>query len=867
MLRLSYVFVFAATGIVCLLGLFGVRSLDHPDTRRSLAWLLVLSGAWSLLTALQLALQPGPRARATHTAALVVGIATVFAWLAFASAYAGRRYHRHRAIQLSGAAIFFTIIGAKLTNPIHGAYFGMSVTSEPFRHLTPVYYTPHWIVTGFAYTAAGVGFLWLFESFTRKSGDDNSHPLLLYALVIATGLPVVPFALAMFVDPLVFINYEPLGVAVFALGVLFYARAEFTRHSSPDHSALADNLSDGGLVLDEAGIVIDYNEQAADVLGTGAIPRAPLADVDAELATLDPGETRRVTRAVSGHARTYEASREPAPDALIAEEILTLKDVTRATRLEELTGIYQEISEALVNVTDPWEFVQKVPERFESVDAYALVRLSTAGDIEQPRSGLGITDRTMPAADSETAVGAATDYAEWAASDAGESEPVRAATVQEQSYETRTATTDAEWSRRAQRHDITACLAVPVSFEDRQRFVLGVYTADPTGFDDAERQLIEEICRRIPETIESIDAHREALQYKKAIDHAGAAMFITDAEGTIQYVNPAFEGLTGYTAEEAVGENPRILNSGEMGEGHYEQLWQTILSGNVFEERVINETKHGNRYITQQTIAPVTDEDGEPVAFVAIQLDVTDKLLREQRLSVLHRVLRHNLRTSINVIDGHVNLLADRVAERTGEVPAEIQASLDTISERTAELADHSETARDIEQSLSAEALGTVYVPGKELAAVAEETARELGGECTVALESGVANRQVYSELKRVLAELVENAFLHSEAPPSAVDVRVRLAADEERLTMTVEDDGPGISDQELIFLEEGQEDQLHHGSGLGLWMINWLTVSLGGSVTASTGEDGTTISVTVPLQGRARQEAAVDPPVAGTDG
>ncbi|MFC7058659.1 PAS domain S-box protein [Halovenus salina] len=720
--------MFAVTGIICLLGLLGVRSLDHPDTRLSLAWLLVLSGAWSLLTAIQLALQAGPRARATHTAALVVGIATVFAWLGFASAYAGRRYHRHRAVRLTSAVIFLTIIGAKLTNPLHGAYFDMAVTAEPFRHLTPIYYTPHWVVTGFAYTAAGVGFLWLFESFTRKSGTTKSHPLLLYALVIATGLPAVPFALARFVDPLVFINYEPLGVAVFALGVLFYARAEFTQHSSPDHSALADNLSDGGLVLDDADIVIDYNEQAATVLGLEQIPRAPLDEIDAELTALSPGETQRVTRTVAGHTRTYEATRSTAPDALIAEESITLKDVTRATRLEELTGIYQEISEALVNVTDPWEFVQNVPERFESVDAYALVRLSPSNsDQSRTVAGLGITDQEMPDA-SETAVGTATAYAEWAASAAREDEPVRAATAREHSHEVQTETTDAAWSRRASAHGITACLAVPVCFDEQQQFVLGIYTTDPTGFDEAERQLIEEICRRIPETIESIDAHREALQYKKAIDHAGAAMFITDTEGTIQYVNPAFETLTGYTAEEAVGSNPRILNSGEMSEGHYERLWQTILAGNVFEEQSINETKHGNRYITQQTIAPVTDEDGEPVAFVAIQLDVTDKLLREQRLSVLHRVLRHNLRTSINVIDGHRSLLADRIAEQTGAISPEIQDSLDTISERTAALADHSETARDIEQSLSAEALGTVYVPGEELAAVAEETAREHGG-------------------------------------------------------------------------------------------------------------------------------------------
>ena len=74
-------------------------------------------------------------------------------------------------------------------------------------------------------------------------------------------------------------------------------------------------------------------------------------------------------------------------------------------------------------------------------------------------------------------------------------------------------------------------------------------------------------------------------------------MFITDTDGTIQYVNPAFERLTGYSEAEAVGATPNILNSGEMSDDHYEQLWGTITAGDVFEERITNKTKGGERYI------------------------------------------------------------------------------------------------------------------------------------------------------------------------------------------------------------------------------------------------------------------------------
>lgn len=70
-------------------------------------------------------------------------------------------------------------------------------------------------------------------------------------------------------------------------------------------------------------------------------------------------------------------------------------------------------------------------------------------------------------------------------------------------------------------------------------------------------------------------------RFKKAADAAAHAFYITDPEGTIEYVNPAFEEITGYSASEAIGANPRMLKSGEMSEGYYEKLWNTVLAGDV----------------------------------------------------------------------------------------------------------------------------------------------------------------------------------------------------------------------------------------------------------------------------------------------
>jgi PAS domain S-box-containing protein len=847
-LQLIYIISFLVAAAVCFSGLIGVRSLDHPDVRKGLAALLVLSGVWSVLTALQLVVVSSAFQRWIHLGALVVGISTVFAWLVFASAYAGRRYHRNRLLQASAVVIFLAIISVKLTNPIHGQYFTSSVATEPFRYTAFSYRAPHWFVTGFSYTAAGVGFLWLFDSFDRR----GSPPLALYGLVFVTAVPILPYALSGFSEWVLAINYEPLGVAVFAVGVLFYARTEFEHHSSPGNSALADSLSDGGIILDDSDIVINYNERAAEILGVERIPRVPISELDPDIATLAPGDTRRVTYEMDGYDRTYELGRSAVSESLIASEIITLKDVTRATRLKQLMGLHRDISESLVSVTDPWELIRTVPETFAQIDAYDLVWLYPVAD----EGGTDAEPTVSPTRDESLdhssaeypgiAAGEATDYARWTAANAEQIEPVLDAATRQTVTHVRVDEGTA-WGQKATEHGITGCLAVHMEVPGEQSYVLGVYTTAPNGFDTPEQDVIQEVSQRIPEAVETIEAHEEALLYKEAIKHAGTAITITDDDGEIQYVNPEFEALTGYTEREAIGETPKILNSGEMSEQHYERLWGTILSGEVFEEQFVNKTKTGDRYIAQETISPVTDEDGEPKAFVAIQFDITDKLLREQRLSVLNRVLRHNLRSTVNVIDAHASLLEDRI-EQSEQTPA-IRESIETIRDQTSQLLGQSETAREIEQILAVEGTARSVIAVERLAEQARATAGELGGNCTVDLDPDLDEYTVDAELELVVEELVENAVVHGDDQPSAVDVSVTLARDASDLILTVADDGPGLSDQELVVVEKGEEDPLRHGSGLGLWMVNWLSISRGGSVTATTSESGTTIQVSVPLR------------------
>ncbi|MDQ2050705.1 PAS domain S-box protein [Natronolimnohabitans sp. A-GB9] len=127
--------------------------------------------------------------------------------------------------------------------------------------------------------------------------------------------------------------------------------------------------------------------------------------------------------------------------------------------------------------------------------------------------------------------------------------------------------------------------------------------------------------------------------FRQAVEQAGHSIYITDPDGTIQYVNPAFEDVSGYSAAEAIGETPRLLKSGVHDRAFYAELWGTILEGGVWENQIVNRHKSGAEYVVNQTIAPITDEDGEIVNFVAVNADITRQKRRESQLRRLHEAV------------------------------------------------------------------------------------------------------------------------------------------------------------------------------------------------------------------------------------
>ena len=115
-----------------------------------------------------------------------------------------------------------------------------------------------------------------------------------------------------------------------------------------------------------------------------------------------------------------------------------------------------------------------------------------------------------------------------------------------------------------------------------------------------------------------------------AVEQTADTIFITNRNGVIEYVNPAFELTTGYSREEALGENPRILNSGVHDSSHFQLLWNTILSGEVFRHTNVNRRKSGELFHAEQTITPMKDSEGRVTHFVSVIKDLTEQVRRRE---------------------------------------------------------------------------------------------------------------------------------------------------------------------------------------------------------------------------------------------
>jgi len=248
-------------------------------------------------------------------------------------------------------------------------------------------------------------------------------------------------------------------------------------------------------------------------------------------------------------------------------------------------------------------------------------------------------------------------------------------------------------------------------------------------------------------------------------------------------------------------------------------------------ETISLETDDGiNRYDAQ--VSAITDQHGRELGSLLSLRDVTERELREQRLAVLNRVLRHNLRNKIEVIRSHAEVLDTNAAN----------GHSDSIIEAADSLVELGQSARTIDQFVSESSTNTTV----DLREAIEQAlnAVEAGDHAVSVSVDTPEHPEVTtnaSALSGALESAIENALTYAD---TEVGITVSECADNYELTIA--DDGPGIPAGELQSIDAGTETALQHGTGLGLWQLKWAVRTMGAELSFETG-DGTTIEIVLP--------------------
>jgi PAS domain S-box-containing protein len=361
----------------------------------------------------------------------------------------------------------------------------------------------------------------------------------------------------------------------------------------------------------------------------------------------------------------------------------------------------------------------------------------------------------------------------------------------------------------------------------------------------------ELLAERLAETLSLAAADRLEADYGTQrrdrsaliVDQAPLGIIEWHLDLTVEHWNPAAADLFGYDADEASGRHATELIVPEENEWAIRKGWQRLIDSGVGSHRVNRNVRaDGTRITCEWYNEPLLDERGETIGVLSFVRDVTEDRQREQRLAVLNRVLRHDLRNRLTVIRGAAEsvLAADDPSEvgQFTELVLEEADELDALVTETREInriADSGDGARDVADV--ADVVGRVVEavddPGVDLSTSVPDAARA----------------RVHEAFPKAVFHLVENAVVHNDDP---VEVSVNVECEDEAVAIRVADNGPGIPETERRLVNGDAEiSQLQHGRGLGLWIVRWAVDRSGGRLTIDDDSRGTVVTVEVPAVSR----------------
>jgi PAS domain S-box-containing protein len=354
---------------------------------------------------------------------------------------------------------------------------------------------------------------------------------------------------------------------------------------------------------------------------------------------------------------------------------------------------------------------------------------------------------------------------------------------------------------------------------------------------------VENLIERRSTTLRLSETVDELRLKEQAMDESPVGITLAEAtEGDdtpLVYLNSGFEEMTGY-GEERLGEDCRFLQGEDTDEEPRATIREALAEERPVSVDILNYRANGQKFWNQVTISPIRDADGDVTHFVGFQNDISDRKIRERRLEVMTRVLKHNLRNKMNLVEGYANLLGDAIDDESS------LDSLEVISETAEDLMGIASAVRTVNETLDESESTKPIDLAEELVELRNRIqSRYSDATVTLSLPDGDPIHVTVVGLMVAVEEAVENAVKHNDAANPSVHVRVERHPDG-WVVVEVTDDGPGIPDHEMQVLEVG-ETSLTHADRLGIWLMYWVVGKAGGEFDVDTGEDGTTIRLAVP--------------------
>ncbi len=353
---------------------------------------------------------------------------------------------------------------------------------------------------------------------------------------------------------------------------------------------------------------------------------------------------------------------------------------------------------------------------------------------------------------------------------------------------------------------------------------------------------------RLERTARQHDSDVEKLRLRSAaLEAAANSIIITDKQGNIEWANPAFCKLSGYSMAETLGRNPRdLIKSGEQCRAGYQELWQTILAGQVWCGELINQRKDGSLYIEDQTITPVRDAAGRLRHFIAVKQDITARRHAEQRMAELshHLVIVQESacrrlagelhgRTSPNLatIGIHLDIMDACVAE------GDLESLASRLGDVRALIEDTTASIREISSDLRPPVLDYAGL-AQAVSSYIKQFQRRTG--IATQLYCAQPGIRLAAETESLLFRIVQEALTNCAKHSRARNIIVSLDLANAPLSLSISDDGIGFDPDSL--------GKTTHTGGLGILSMREMAEFSGGSCRiVSMPGGGTRIEVAIP--------------------